>query len=438
MKTYTLTASILGALLLAGCGSDATEGYTDITVERGPVLMANVVDAKGQRGEDLGNGVYRFTSPEYPIKSHGGFIDMNRNGEVDEGDLSMTQLHLQTGNGNVMTMATTMAQNTKLHTYMKDLGLSDEELLEMTPSMDKDTAALSDEMYKYCIENNISDPSMVQLAEMDAIREKIQNRRERYNNSGLSAAQHEYQLINDEMNTETLNTDDAKEIIQTSIENAEKQIIVNETISENLSNEQKYTLAYMWNEEKLAKDIYLELNKIHPSNTLYNIATKAETKHQASVEGLIEKYDLNILNPTDYEEHYLAAELAVYAPGEYSINTIQSLYDTLYAKGSQSLQDALEVGCMVEVTDIEDLVDDLVVDQNAPDLVIVFENLLAGSYAHYWSFNTALQNMGVSEGCCVLGEDFCKTSEEYPQGTTGSQQAGKGQQGGNGQQGGRR
>ena len=61
---------------------------------------------------------------------------------------------------------------------------------------------------------------------------------------------------------------------------------------------------------------------------------------------------------------------------------------------------------MVEVTDIEDLVDDLVVDQSAPDLVIVFENLLAGSYAHYWSFNTALQNIGISEGCCVLGEDF--------------------------------
>lgn len=62
------------------------------------------------------------------------------------------------------------------------------------------------------------------------------------------------------------------------------QAIINETITENLTNEQKFTLAYMWNEEKLAKDIYLELNKVHPSNTLYNIATRAETKHQASVE----------------------------------------------------------------------------------------------------------------------------------------------------------
>ena len=331
MKTYTLTASILSALLLAGCGSDSSDsvitntGFTDITVERGPVLMANVVDAKGQRGEDLGNGVYRFTSPEYPIKSHGGFIDMNRNGEVDEGDLSMSQLHLQTGEGSVMTMATTMAQNDALHRYMKDLGLSDEELLEMTPTMDKDTAALSDEMYKYCIENNITDPSIVQIAQMDAIREKIQNRRETYNNSHLSAAQHEYQLINNEMNVETLSTDGAEVVVQTNVENAQDQIIVNETITEGLSNEQKYTLAYMWNEEKLAKDIYLELNKIHPSNTLYNIATKAETKHQASVEGLIEKYDLNILNPIDFEEHYLAEELAVYAPGEYSIDAIQSL-----------------------------------------------------------------------------------------------------------------
>ena len=58
----------------------------------------------------------------------------------------------------------------------------------------------------------------------------------------------------------------------------------------------KYTIAFMWNEEKLAKDIYLELNLIYPTQQLENIATKSETMHQALVEDLVQRYDLNITN----------------------------------------------------------------------------------------------------------------------------------------------
>ncbi len=38
--------------------------------------------------------------------------------------------------------------------------------------------------------------------------------------------------------------------------------------------------------------------------------------------------------------------------GKYDVEKIQTLYDSLFDKGSQSSKDALEVGCMVEVTDV--------------------------------------------------------------------------------------
>ncbi|MBN2896775.1 MAG: DUF2202 domain-containing protein [Campylobacterales bacterium] len=187
-----------------------------------------------------------------------------------------------------------------------------------------------------------------------------------------------------------------------------------------LNDLQRYTLAYMWNEEKLAKDIYLALNALTPHQTLENIATRSESKHQEQVEALIAAYDLNILNLTDYSGGYDATALAAYNSGLYSIDEVSDLYGALYAKGSASLQDALEVGCMVEVTDINDLNKDLITAEGADDLVAVFENLRSGSYNHYWAFDSALKGIGVSEGCCVLGSDYCKTADEYPQNDKGA------------------
>ena len=181
-----------------------------------------------------------------------------------------------------------------------------------------------------------------------------------------------------------------------------------------LSDEQKHTLAYMWNEEKLAKDIYLAINEVNPHRTLYNIATRAETKHQAAVETLIAAYDINISNLVDYTENYDEEALLAMSPGEFGIDELNTLYSELYLKGIQSTQDALEVGCMVEVTDINDLDKDIEIAQGADDIVNVFEHLREGSYRHYWAFDRALKSMGIDEGCCVLGDDFCKTADDYP------------------------
>ncbi len=183
-----------------------------------------------------------------------------------------------------------------------------------------------------------------------------------------------------------------------------------------LNDDEKYTLAYMWNEEKLAKDIYLALNALYPTAQFENIATRSETTHQANVEALLQKYDLNITNPTDYTEHYSAQELLAYGPGEYTLPEIKELYDALYTKGQQSQIDALQVGCMVEVTDINDLDQDIEIAQetNATDIIAVYENLRSGSYNHYWAFDNALKVLGVAEGCASAGPDYAKTEEEYP------------------------
>lgn len=195
------------------------------------------------------------------------------------------------------------------------------------------------------------------------------------------------------------------------------------TPSSALTQDLKDALAYMGNEERLAYDVYNKLYESSPSvNQLSNIASKSEIVHIESVQLLVRKYIANSseftntdLNDLEYKD-VLVADMT---PGVYDISRIQDLYDALVAKGQASDIDALEVGCMVEVTDINDLDDYIALseDANATDVTSVFTSLRNGSYSHYWAFDKGLANHGVANGCCSLGVvdgvDYCQPL--YPQ-----------------------
>jgi hypothetical protein len=195
----------------------------------------------------------------------------------------------------------------------------------------------------------------------------------------------------------------------------------------NLSQELKDALGHMGNEERLAYDVYMNLYDYHAQNNataimqLQNIATRSEKTHVEIVQSLVRRYDLGEDNLTDVDNAVADNTVAFedMPRGQYDIPAIQDLYDALYAKGVTSVQDALEVGCMVEVTDINDLDAYLQTAQNdnAADVQAAFEVLRSGSYNHYWAFDTGLKNLGVTDGCCSLGTidgvNYCHT--EYPQ-----------------------
>jgi len=184
-----------------------------------------------------------------------------------------------------------------------------------------------------------------------------------------------------------------------------------------LSQEVIDGLTYMGNEERLAFDIYNALFTLYPTAKQFtNIATNSETKHIDAVQQLLQKYDIN---DTELSNNTIEDMTA----GLYTVPAVQTLYNLLYEKGSVSEIDALEVGCMVEVTDIDDLEKYMAQAQeiNATDVVEVYQFLIEGSYNHYWAFDKGLKNKGVSDGCCSLGTidgvNYCHP--EYPQNTNG-------------------
>ena len=200
----------------------------------------------------------------------------------------------------------------------------------------------------------------------------------------------------------------------------------NENPISELTPEVQETIAYMGNEERLAHDIYMNLYYFHLDNNdieikqLFNIAQNAELKHIAIVQDLVIKYNLNGAELVENPVADSSVTQEEMPSGEYGIPAIQDLYDTLYEKGTFSQQDALEVGCMVEVTDINDLDADIALAEasGATDVVDAFNILRDGSYSHYWSFDAGLVNLGITDGCCSLGTDYCRP--EYPQNENGN------------------
>ena len=198
-----------------------------------------------------------------------------------------------------------------------------------------------------------------------------------------------------------------------------------------LTQDLRNAMAYMGNEERLAYDVYMNLYEYHVTNNniqinqLQNIAQNSEAKHISIVQDLVQKYDLGEDDLSNVETAVADNSVALedMPRGKYDVPAVQELYDLLYDKGVASKQAALEVGCMVEVVDIDDLDEyiELAEGSHAEDVVAAFNVLRDGSYKHYWAFDSGLKSMGITKGCCslepALGHDYCQP--DYPKNENG-------------------
>ncbi len=150
----------------------------------------------------------------------------------------------------------------------------------------------------------------------------------------------------------------------------DKTIIVQDnTTTVELSDAEIENLIFMYQEEKLAMDVYDYFYDTYNAKIFDNISN-SESKHMSAVEDILINSNINI---TDYQS--LDAGLFI-------DDSLQELYDNLISKGSQSLTDALEVGILIEEVDIEDLINTIENEDYSVIIDNVYENLLNGSENH--------------------------------------------------------
>ena len=151
---------------------------------------------------------------------------------------------------------------------------------------------------------------------------------------------------------------------------------------ETLNDQEKASLIFMREEEKLARDVYDFLYE-NWSTKIFDNISNSEQSHMDAVLLLINRYDLEDPVANDQAGKFLNGEL-------------QQLYDDLTAAGSTNTTEALSVGAAIEEIDIMDLETALGSYVDNQDIIVVYQNLAKGSRNHLRSFVKNLASQGVN------------------------------------------
>jgi hypothetical protein len=146
-----------------------------------------------------------------------------------------------------------------------------------------------------------------------------------------------------------------------------------------LSAEAAATLLWMREEEKLARDVYVQLYQRWKKPVFSQIAT-SEQRHFDAVGVKIRTFGLT--------------DPALPVAGQFTDPDLQAAYDGLTASGKLSYLQALTVGATIEDMDIRDLQDALAGTDDAA-LTTTYQNLLEGSKNHLRAFVKLLRGLGV-------------------------------------------
>lgn len=147
-----------------------------------------------------------------------------------------------------------------------------------------------------------------------------------------------------------------------------------------LSDTQKDTLFYIFQEEKVARDVYITLGKLYPDESTFANIQLSEQEHILAAQVLCERYgiDTSMVN-LSLDESFV---------GQFELLSMQELYNSCVSQGQISRLDALKVGELIELSDIDDL--EHAAEGMPSDVVNTYENLKDGSLNHLDAFRKAI------------------------------------------------
>ncbi|KAA1173782.1 DUF2202 domain-containing protein [Marinobacter salinexigens] len=164
------------------------------------------------------------------------------------------------------------------------------------------------------------------------------------------------------------------------------------TTSTELTTIETSDLQFMREEEKLARDVYLTLDKHwgNQTNVFANIA-KSEESHTSTVDYLLDKFNVEdpVVNDTI---------------GVFTNEELQALYNELVATGTNSFIDGLYVGALIEEKDMKDILAAInQTDERA--IIIAYSNLLDGSKSHLQGFVQVIEAQGLTYEAQILDQE---------------------------------
>ena len=185
-----------------------------------------------------------------------------------------------------------------------------------------------------------------------------------------------------------------------------------------LTEAEEQHILYMREEEKLARDVYLTLYELWGAEIFANIS-ESEQRHMDAIERLITRYGL--VDPVVDD-----------TLGSFINPDFELLYNQFVTDGSESLEQALNVGVYIEELDIADL-DQALQETSMRAVRRVFQNLLNGSYNHLSAFQRNIEAAGTEcPGQLGPGDGTCPADQEGGMMRRGNRRPGNRRAGGNG------
>ena len=172
------------------------------------------------------------------------------------------------------------------------------------------------------------------------------------------------------------------------------------------------SLLRMWEEEKLARDVYLALAKNMQLPVFQNIAS-SENRHMQALEKVLQ---LSGVNTQQLDK----------TPGVFVLPEHQQLYQSLVIAGSSDPLSAFKVGAKIEEMDIADLRTLMYQTENS-QLQRVLQNLMGGSEQHLRAFAAHITQQGATYDAEFISQaDF----DQIAAGKSSGQQSGQGKNAG--------
>lgn len=151
------------------------------------------------------------------------------------------------------------------------------------------------------------------------------------------------------------------------------------TAAASLSPGDAQGIVFIWEEEKVARDLYSSLY-LGTNLSIFADLARSEQRHMDQAGMLMDRYGLKAPMTMD--------------PGVFSNEALEGLYADLLARGRRSEEDALKAAADFEEISIMDLEKEIS-SARAEDVRVVYQGLLAGSRKHLRSYVGGLQDLGI-------------------------------------------
>ena len=159
-----------------------------------------------------------------------------------------------------------------------------------------------------------------------------------------------------------------------------------------LSDKEISSLKFMYEEEKLAGDLYEYFSNKWNSQIPFQQIASSEDRHKAAIEKQLSLHNVDI------------SDLTGNAKSTYSNQTLQALYDESVDRGNTSSIEALKIGAEIEEHDIKDL-NAAIAETNAPEFKCIYSKLMEASKKHLIAFVRQLSMNGVNYTISALSDE---------------------------------